>query len=379
MPDPEAATAHAYSPNHAQKAPTLALTEDPLQVVPFHGTRQKRLLGILKGNVETWVLRKGASMKQRPTAYDGDLVLDNLLINRKRVGVINISQAGLVLVLIVLIGGIVFYVGRSSTEALPIGVHSEREAPGGGLREASPIQADTGSNERVAVDTEVTSNDVQTDGVSAENGMTNDLIRQELLDAAEDSLVGALNPEAVLNSALALASLDLDTRPPTQTDSVGRLAYPYVQAPDGLNASLNIRHTSDGDTLILGMRIEADRPSVPYIAHGYAREGSATEITTRFDQQGTLVSFSILTDVQPSNENFAMGIDPGVGQLISGVHYLIDPRVPSDWKAWTLGTINGSPSKLEVPVSIAGNKSVELEKVAQLAQLLQSSYQQLSH
>ena len=208
-------------------------------------------------------------------------------------------------------------------------------------------------------------------------GVDPDALYGRLVNRLEESVAGALSTADLLDAALEVAGLQLEKLPATEVDPAGRIAYPYLGTPNGLSASLRIQRSVRTGMLGLSLTMDLARPTTPYWVDGYARGEPTTEFLVRIDPDGRPTSFAILTETQVSGVNAKYGIDCFTGRIPTGMSYEIDLNAPFEWKANTVGMIDGAPTSWKPSVFLGGTPSDDVKKIYELIGLLEASYQGL--
>ncbi|HEX6885641.1 MAG TPA: RNA polymerase sigma factor [Planctomycetota bacterium] len=149
---------------------------------------------------------------------------------------------------------------------------------------------------------------------------------ERLSDVLDRSLDGRLDPGAILDAALLVAGHDVGTPvPELQID--GTLAIPLVGLPDGVSAELRVGDPRKNVPLRLTIHLPRETP----FAHGgFERGGSTVHVMTRLDDSGEPRTFSLLTDVDLTEEAEARG-HAGAFQYTFATSFRSSLTDPGDW------------------------------------------------
>lgn len=204
--------------------------------------------------------------------------------------------------------------------------------------------------------------------------------REQMRIALETSLSGTLDPEAILDAALALGRLEVDTRAYSEPDPSGCTVYPLLGAPAGTRAELWVGRSSKPDVdRVLSMRIELDALDSPYLLEGCSRAKAIAQLQVQLDSQGQPLNLSILTDFPPSRLNRDLGIPLEQGEIAQGVLWTFDADDPDDWRARTHGLAEGLPGSWEEPSLLLAGRWPAPEKVEAFGSLLRRQFETVRH
>jgi hypothetical protein len=204
--------------------------------------------------------------------------------------------------------------------------------------------------------------------------------REEMRTALEASLHGTLDPEAILDAALALGHLEVDTRAFSEPDPSGCTVYPLIGAPAGTRAELWVGRSSKPEVQrVLSLRIELDAGSSPYLLEGCSRSKAVAQLQMQLDHAGRPLNLSILTDFPPSRRNRDLGIPLEQGEIAQGVLCSFDADDPSSWRARRHGLEEGLPGSWEEPALLLAGRWPAPEKLDAFGGLLQRQFETVRH
>jgi len=150
---------------------------------------------------------------------------------------------------------------------------------------------------------------------------------ERLSDVLDRSLDGRLDPGAILDAALLVAGHDVGTPiPELQLD--GSLAIPLVGLPDGVSAELRVGDPRKNVPLRLSIHLPRE---APFTHGGFERGGPTVHLTTRFDDSGEPATFSIMTQVDPTEEAEARGRRGGSFQYTHSASFRSSLTSPDEW------------------------------------------------
>lgn len=181
-------------------------------------------------------------------------------------------------------------------------------------------------------------------------------LRRRLTRAIEESVVGALDPSAIVSAGLALVQLHLakDDLPTTAPD--GSLRYPLSGCPAGVRAELWIaRSPATKDSNVLSLRVELDPPSEPYLLEGAVRKPPIVYVQAFLDAAGAMKDLVLMTDIAPSGASRSFDLDVLEGRVPQGVVFHVDMSRPAEWKAESYGLDNGTDRTWSDPVALLGD------------------------
>lgn len=151
---------------------------------------------------------------------------------------------------------------------------------------------------------------------------------QDLALSLDRSLEGRLDPGAILDAALLVAEHELGA-PLLEPDFAGRLVIPVEGMPAGVEATLCVSTPNLKLERVLALEISFERRT-PYVFEDVEREGPSVQLTTRTNEAGELLHFSILTEV--GEARLASGAYRWPPQLTHGIHLYTPLDDPSRWK-----------------------------------------------
>lgn len=157
---------------------------------------------------------------------------------------------------------------------------------------------------------------------------TDDLVEaiERVLASIEGSFTGTFDPGAVLDGALLLAMHDFGPAVP-EPDPGGRLFFPMLDAPDGVEAELQVARNSSFQTVLsLEMRFEV--PREPWLMEGRPHEEPKAAVTVWTNDAGELLDFTVSTGAQPA-KGFPY---ESASEVPYGVLLHTDMSDPSGWK-----------------------------------------------
>ena len=193
-------------------------------------------------------------------------------------------------------------------------------------------------------------------------------LRKDLTSAVEASLSNALDPAAIVNSALALlhAHVEKGILPTTAPD--GSLRYRLTPCPAGVQAELWVaRSTGSKFEDVLSLRMKLAPPSEPYLLEGAVRKDPVAYVQAFLDASGRMKDLVIMTDIAPSGESRKFGLDVLQGRMPQGIIFHVDTSRPDDWKASAYGLDNGTDRTWDDPVAMLSDPRPEPDALGQLA------------
>jgi hypothetical protein len=199
---------------------------------------------------------------------------------------------------------------------------------------------------------------------------------QELRTALEASLSSSLDPEAILDAALALGELEIDQRAYSEPDPSGCTVYPLLGTPEGTRAELWIGRSSKPEVArVLSLRVELDPSIPPYFFEGCSRSMAVAQVQMQIDHEGRPLNLTILTDLPPSSTNRDLGVALDQGTIPQGVLCCFDGEDPDRWTARAHGLSDGRPGSWEQPSLLVAGRWPAPDKVEAFRGLLQSKYE----
>ncbi len=210
-----------------------------------------------------------------------------------------------------------------------------------------------------------------------------EVARQGLRNTMEGTLMGSIDPGAVLDAALlVLSSSEISKQPIPEADPTGAIRYPLLGTPDGFKAELWVQRTNNQEfgNPVLSLRLECAPPTEPYVVAGAARRGSNVTITAFMDSStGQVRHFNILTDFELSSDNRNLGIPIDQARIPFGLLYNLDMRNPLSSTARAFGVNNGNHESREVPLTLVGGPWPREDGISQFGTSMFGMYHKLTH
>jgi hypothetical protein len=283
---------------------------------------------------------------------------------------------------ILAMSGLVFWQrssDRSAIGAPPAAAPSPARDP----QIAEAIDAKAGQREPVAVDASAAQEapvDLEPAASSADPVAMLARARDALRSELEASVFDSLDPNAILDAAFSLGSLEVDPRPYSEPDPSGCTVYSLMGAPDGMRAELWVGRSSKPEVAqVLSLRFELDPDAAPYMLDGCARAKAIAQVQMQIAQDGTPLNLSILTDLPPSARNREHGVSLEVGSISQGVLCFLDAREPDNWSARTHGLEDGKPGSWENSTLALAGQWPAPDKLVAFSDLLQRQYATIHH
>jgi hypothetical protein len=181
-------------------------------------------------------------------------------------------------------------------------------------------------------------------------------LRKNLTSAIEASLSGALDPEAIVQSALALLRLHVEKGILPTTAPDGSLRYPLSECPAGVQAELWVaRSTGSKFEDVLSLRVQLAAPVEPYLLEGAVRKDPIAYVQAFLDESGRMKDLVIMTDIAPSGESRKFGLSVLQGRVPQGIIFHVDTSRPDEWKASSYGLDDGADRSWDDPVALLGD------------------------
>ncbi len=193
-------------------------------------------------------------------------------------------------------------------------------------------------------------------------------LRADLTSAVESTVAGALDPEAIVNSALALlhSHVEKGVLPTTAPD--GSLRYRLTPCPPGVQAELWVaRSTGSKFEDVLSLRMKLAAPREPYYFEGAVRKDPVAYVQAFLDEAGRMKDLVIMTDVAPSGESRRFDINVLQGRMPQGIIFHVDTSRPDEWKASSYGLDDGADRTWDDPVAMLSDPRPAPDAIGQLA------------
>ena len=192
-------------------------------------------------------------------------------------------------------------------------------------------------------------------------------LQRRLKAAIELTLVGALDPTAIVQAASSLAQLHVakENLPGTAPD--GSLRYALTPCPRGIQAELWVARSSGSDfENVIALRMQLETPAEPYLVEGAVRKNPVAHVQMHLDEEGRMKDLVILTDVAPSGRSGSFGLPLGEGRIPQGILFHADMNQPSEWNAESYGLDGGADRSWDDPIALLGDPWPESAGLAEL-------------
>lgn len=261
---------------------------------------------------------------------------------------------------------------RSSTESRDIGPSSLDVPAEDRLASVEPVTA----REGVSTDGAVSEIPLQEDAVVSGASVSLEKRMEEIRLAMESSLFGMLDAGVFLDAALLLTELEVASKPIPEPDPSGAMRYPVLCTPDGIQAELIVRRTSNPSFAnpVVALKIQLPPPEGPYLLEGALRQGPEATVSIRTDPAGAIKHLSILTVFQPAPEGRDLGLSQGFIPIAA--HYSLDPESLS-WTSTSSGMRDGAVQDQTLPVTLVGRSCPQLGELEQFGSGLNLMYESL--
>lgn len=204
-------------------------------------------------------------------------------------------------------------------------------------------------------------------------------LRSNLEAFATQGANGIVDLENLLETGIALASLEIDPHIDLNYDVPGVSAFRLLGTPERMRAYLEIREKYfDGERTcqVFEIRAEIEPISRPWIVDGIARDSFSLQVSLGRDFSGELRSLNLLTDlaIHPF-ENQDLGISVWEGAFPRGTTCRAWAQDWTDLELSRFGTVNGSIAQFDhenSPGPVVGNLWISQEKVEVLNQKVSS-------
>lgn len=206
----------------------------------------------------------------------------------------------------------------------------------------------------------------------------------DLLATVERSLGGSLDPGAVLDAALLLATHETGPAVPEPSPG-GAITYPLLDLPDGVEAELQVRGKNQRQESVLALRMRLQEPRESWLVEGLPYREPEVEVATWTDEEGELRHFSISTGAQPGG-GFPFA---DAAEIRSGVLLHTPMDAPSEWKlnmggmkpvedaADEPGERSWRSGQWEIPQVLDGGPWPRVDDMNRLGELLRARYDEI--
>lgn len=204
-----------------------------------------------------------------------------------------------------------------------------------------------------------------------------------VLAAIEGSFEGMLDPGAVLEGALLLATHETGPALP-EPDPGGGLVFPLREVPEGVEAELCVSRNIRGE-MVLGLRMRFDEPSDPWLVAGLDRSKPKAVVTAWTNDAGELRHVTVLTVAQPGP-----GMPFGdLSEWSDGVSLYTPMDAPDEWKLKVsgmratddgvdeTGTRHWESASWEPPQMLAGDPWPRVNDLKRLSELLRARHEEI--
>jgi len=168
--------------------------------------------------------------------------------------------------------------------------------------------------------------------------------RQQLELSLEETVLGVVDPEAILQQTLAILGDEVD-KPDLEYWDDQATAFP-ITMPQGMSAYLLVgREKFERGGVELreySVRLEIAPDKSPWVSNGAVRHGYSVEIGASRDSEGNAWRFSIFTKSKVAlHESRELGIDAYHGRFAEGVYWIFYPDGMLPTYCRTTGIVDG--------------------------------------
>jgi hypothetical protein len=244
----------------------------------------------------------------------------------------------------------------------------------------APVTLEDRSQQREELVSEPAPEEGSAQSIEASLSM-NALAHEQTLDEAraaiEASVLGVLDPIAVLELAEVLLSLEADKRAVPEPDAAGALVFPIQGTPNGVNANLEVTRSSNPKyARILCLSLQLEPPSTPYYLDGIWREPPGARIKVWTGHDGKVLAMGIMTSAKTDfRESRNRGVDTDGGTFTHGTHYYFDPADSSKCVARPYGYSGGAFKQFDGQVAL--ERSPTPERVEDLSASMLRMYDKI--